>query len=314
MELIWITGAKGFIGRYLSKYLSEKGYRVYGIGHGRWAEKDCFSWGVSGWLNGDITASNLGLMLQQSGIPGFIFHLAGGSSVGPSFDHPLEDYRRTVDTTSRLLDWVRQSHLKAHVVCVSSAAVYGTSHECPIGEDEALQPYSPYGYHKAMMENLCQLYAHSFGLNMGIARLFSVYGPGLEKQLLWDLGCRLISDGSRLVLGGTGKEQRDWLHVTDAVRLLWIVAKLADAGCPVFNGGTGKGTTVRDIVRLVTDAWGSGCRPSFSGMSRPGDPKYLVADIQKIQNRGFVPKIDLIRGIYETVLYNKEKLAGAVLS
>ena len=90
------------------------------------------------------------------GPPDYIFHLAGGSSVGASIANPYEDFSRTVATTAELLEWMRLAAQNATLVSVSSAAVYGAGHTGPIREEHALLPFSPYGYHKLMMENLCQ--------------------------------------------------------------------------------------------------------------------------------------------------------------
>ena len=86
---------------------------------------------------------------------------------------------------------------------VSSAAVYGPGHEGPIGEDARLDPASPYGCHKLVMELLCRSYARSFGVSIVLLRLFSVYGEGLQKQLLWDL-CSKLARNRCGQLGGLG--------------------------------------------------------------------------------------------------------------
>ena len=106
------------------------------------------------WLNGGIHASNLQQLLRDAGPPEYIFHLAGGSSVGASIDNPYEDFTRTVATTAELLEWMRLAARTARLVSVSSAAVYGAGHTGPIREEQALLPFSPYGYHKLMMENV----------------------------------------------------------------------------------------------------------------------------------------------------------------
>jgi UDP-glucose 4-epimerase len=123
--------------------------------------------------------------------------------------HPLEDFRRSVDTSARLFEWVRVNAPHTKIVCVSSAAVYGADHSGPIPETAPLSPYSPYGCHKAMMEMLCQSYVRNYGMRITIGRLFSVYGAGLEKQLLWDLCCKLRGNPGVVTLGGTGQELRD---------------------------------------------------------------------------------------------------------
>ena len=84
MAQIWITGTRGFIGRHLASWLSRQGHTVVGIGHGPWPTAEAQAWGVQRWLNGGIHASNLQQLLRDSGSPDYIFHLAGGSSVGAS--------------------------------------------------------------------------------------------------------------------------------------------------------------------------------------------------------------------------------------
>ena len=123
MSTIWITGARGFIGRHLAAYLAQEGHIVLGLGHGAWPDDQLRKWGVSFWLNGDIETYNLRQLLSQSGCPEVIYHLAGGSAVGTSFVSPLEDFNRTVDSTARLLEWIRRDGLTTKTICISSAAV-----------------------------------------------------------------------------------------------------------------------------------------------------------------------------------------------
>jgi UDP-glucose 4-epimerase len=278
----WITGARGFIGRALARHLATDGVEVAGVGHGHWP--DAAVAGVRCWVNADIHAASLDLLLSRAGMPDAIFHLAGGSAVGPSFANPLEDFERTVHTTARLLEWVRCHAPDAPVVAVSSAAVYGAGHDGPIPESAPLTPYSPYGHHKAIMESLCRSYGANFGLRTAVVRVFSAYGEGLRKQLPWDLCRRLAGGGLALTLDGTGLERRDWIHVDDVVRTLVLAAEqLPSADCPVVNCGTGTAHTVAEFARLLVDAWGASCTIEFSGRVRPGDPQSLVADVTRLR-------------------------------
>lgn len=308
MATIWITGGKGFIGRHLARLVSREGHRVCGIGHGLWPEEEAGKWGYADWCNGEIEAANLSQLAQREGLPDVVYHLAGGSSVGLSLLHPREDFCRSVESTSRLLEWVRLTAPDARVVSASSAAVYGAGYAEPIPEHASLSPYSPYGSHKAMMESLCRLYAGNFGLRVAIVRMFSVYGAGLEKQLIWDLCGKLARSGERpVVLGGTGNELRDWVHVSDAAALLWLVRAQCDSRCPVVNGGTGVATSIRNVAGMVCAAWGGGAGVGFSGIARVGDPPSLVADCSKALEVGFRPGVMLGEGIRETVGWFKAR-------
>jgi len=305
MPCIWITGAHGFIGRNLAHYLNSAGHIVVGLGHGSWPEAQATHCGLSSWLNGEIDASNLTQLLDQFGPPHIVYHLAGGSAVGPSFKHPLEDFRRTVDTTARLFDWIYRNSQDTKVVCVSSAAVYGSGHSSNIDEEAKISPFSPYGYNKAMMEIVCQSYAVNFQLSVAIVRLFSVYGQGLKKQLIWDL-CNLLNSGrQKLILGGTGREIRDWIHISEVVRLLDIVSNSCSPACPVINGGTGLGTNIASISKVVNQVWGTDTDIAFNNQPRVGDPEFLVADIHRARSVGFNPQKKLVDGIKETINWFK---------
>lgn len=306
MATVWITGAHGFIGRYLARYMAGMGHSVCGLGHGNWTEDARSLWGVSQWLNGDIEYSNLQRMLEDHDVPDVVFHLAGGSSVGHSIQQPLENFRRSVDSTAQLLDWMSRRVPAARLVFVSSAAVYGAGHGQPICENSQLSPFSPYGHHKAMAEQLCRCYVENFGLTVSVVRFFSVYGPELRKQLIWDVCTRLMHD-SEVQLGGSGNEQRDWLYIEDAVRLLEKSWRKTDGPLSIVNGGTGRGHTVSEVMDTLGAAWGGSVTFKFSGEKRPGDPQYLVADPTAVTSLGFHPQLSLEDGIKETVAWFKNR-------
>ncbi|MBU1325369.1 MAG: SDR family oxidoreductase [Alphaproteobacteria bacterium] len=305
---VWITGARGFIGRHLAAQLAGSGRRVVGLGHGAWP--DAGRWGIARWLNGDIAPDNLGQLAHDEGRPAAVFHLAGGSSVGAAIAAPREDFKRTVEATAALCDWLRLESPESRLLAVSSAAVYGASHDGPIAEAAAGRPYSPYGYHKLMMEQVCRAYAETYGLSVVIARLFSVYGPELRKQLLWDACQRLAAGTAVLELGGSGTELRDWTDIADVVRALEMLSDLASPEAPAINVGTGRGLDVAAIADLVVTAWGEGTAVRFSGQGRPGDPQSLVADARRLQALGFRFDVSAERGVAAYVAWHRSQASG----
>src|SRR3954468_18229703 len=96
MSAVWVTGARGFIGRHLSRKLADQGATVVGLGHGAWPPSEAAHWGVSSWVNGSVTGSNLNALARAGGAPTSVFHLAGGSSVAAAIANPREDFSRTV--------------------------------------------------------------------------------------------------------------------------------------------------------------------------------------------------------------------------
>ncbi len=310
---VWITGAHGFIGHHVAQHYSQLGWQVVGIGNGAWVEHEFTACGLSGWLNGDISLANLDVLAAKYGVPDGIIHLAGGSSVGPSILAPAEDFRRTVLGTANLAEWVRLHAPKAAVVMASSAAVYGAHHAGAIQETAACVPFSPYGYHKRMAELSLESYARNFGLRMANVRLFSIYGAGLKKQLLWDSCTKLAQGNAVLSLGGHGTEQRDWLHVQDAVTLLAIALTYASADAPVVNGGTGVATSVRAIAEHLIHCWGGEQTAQFSGTARVGDPQSLVADATVSHQWGWQPQYDWKTGLAEYVAWFKDVQLKALI-
>ena len=305
---VWITGANGFIGRYLARELADAGHAVHGIGHGAIHDSDRLRLGLKSWVNGEIDAANLNALAVAHGPPSKIYHLAGGSSVGLSIAQPFEDFSRTVVSTARLLEWLRGSAPQCHVIAASSAAVYGSGHTGAIPEDVALSPMSPYGQHKLMMEQLCNSYAVSFDIRSTVVRLFSVYGPRLRKQLLWDVCCRLAQGEAGLVLGGTGGEIRDWTDVRDVVRLLAKVGELPQPETfRVMNGGSGRGTSVAEIANMLVRHWGGDISVRFSGATRAGDPFSMLADDARLRQKPFDWRIPIDQGLADYVRWFKDQ-------
>jgi UDP-glucose 4-epimerase len=272
MTLSLVTGAAGAIGGHAARQLALRGDSVIGIGHGAIPA----GLALADWINGDITADNLGVLAARHGAPDAIFHLAGGSSVGPSLAAPAEDFARTVGATVNLLEWTRQQAPQAHLVLASSAAVYGDVTPAPISDGAPRAPVSPYGAHKAMMETAAASWAGNFGLNVAVVRLFSVYGPGLRKQLVWEVLNRLARGERRLTMGGTGAETRDWLLISDAAAMLIAAAKKASPRAPLLNGCTGDALSVVDTVRALARGFGVEVDLTFDNKSRVGDPIHLV--------------------------------------
>ena len=297
MATIWITGAQGFIGKHLTRHLSQQNHQISGIGHGAYLPETTKQAHITHWINGDIEATNLQQLLEKSGQPATIYHLAGGSSVGLSLQTPAEDFRRSVVSTAALLEWIRSSTPQTKLVISSSAAIYGDTPAAIIPEEGTYTPYSPYGFHKKASELLCTSYAQNFGLNIAIVRLFSIYGPGLRKQLLWDLSCRLQKSPTTLELHGTGNEIRDWLYIQDAIEIL-VAASIAASPEPfIVNGGTGQGTCVREVATLLSQKMTPGVELKFSGQQRIGDPFSLVANTTRLQTLHYTPQYNLDSGL-----------------
>ncbi|WP_315801403.1 MULTISPECIES: NAD(P)-dependent oxidoreductase [unclassified Bradyrhizobium] len=303
MALVWITGARGFLGRHVAARFAAGGWDIAGIGLGGAADVDIATLplvkvsGKAAWIEKIIDNEAIKELLKLVGPPDVVFHAAGSGAIGASLADPYRDFRLSVDSTALLLDTLRRSAPEAVFVLPSSAAVYGSAAPGPIAEDASLAPVSPYGAHKLCAELLCRSASHSFGLKTAVIRYFSLYGPGLQKQLLWDVAGKLSQASDEITLFGTGAETRDMLYVEDAAELGFIAAQHATSQCLIVNGGTGVASSVESIASELARALGVDCRIRFNGNSRVGDPNHLQASATRSRSLGFEHRWSLRDGL-----------------
>ncbi|MGV7930866.1 MAG: NAD-dependent epimerase/dehydratase family protein [Spirochaetota bacterium] len=293
LKMCFVTGAAGFIGSYCVNELLSQGYQVAGID--MMSLPESIARAPDDFFQAAISIDSLQNASAKYGLPISIIHCAGSGSVASSFSDPYVDYHANVTSTIEVLEFVRRSNKSISVVIPSSAAVYGSVAESPLREDGQTNPVSPYGVHKRMAEDLAVHYGRFYKVSSAVIRLFSVYGPGLRKQILWD-ACVKAAKGE-YTFAGEGSEIRDFIHVSDAARLLVEAMRRAGPSCPIANGGTGIGTSISAMLELLGDNWKSPLKPLFSGGERPGDPRSYIADISMIQSWGFKPSITIENGL-----------------
>src|SRR5690349_14934637 len=274
-----VSGAHGFIGRHVARHLAARGFQVAGIGHGAWSRDQWREWGLDEWHAAEV---ELDALVTYAGEPDIIVHCAGSGSVSFSIAHPYHDFQRTAQTTIAVLEYARLYAPQARIVIPSSGAVYGATDAQPIPESISAAPVSPYGVHKHFAEELCRYYAALYALRTAIVRFFSVYGVGLRKQLLWD-ACRKLSQNDT-TFAGTGEERRDWLHVDDAVNLLYTATDHTAVECPIVNGGSGASASVAEVLSMLKNGFPAAGAIRFSGAQRKGDPVYFQADIARARS------------------------------
>lgn len=298
MPVALVTGAAGAIGRHCVGQLRERGWTVGGVGHGdpQWKDGE-----IDHWLAGPVTAENLDRVGERIGTPELIVHLASGSSVGASLTAPLDDFDRIVMTGVRMMDWVWKNAPQARLSLASSAAVYGNAYLGPIDEAASPAPLSPYGHHKLMMEQNARFWGRSFGIRSAIVRLFSVYGPGLRKQLVYDLCSKLADAPEEIVLGGTGTETRDWLWIGDAARMMIEAGALASTEAPVLNACTGHAAPVDEVAGRLAALWGGRTSIRYNGNVRPGDPVHMNGATGLLAEAGISAEVMLDEGLERTV-------------
>jgi UDP-glucose 4-epimerase len=284
---VWIVGAKGFLGRHVARRFNADGHRVIGIGRSEWDADQRHLWGVGEWSGVGIEAATLNSLSDQYGRPDLVVHAAGSPSIARSLDDPFADFFDTTASVAQILAFLCRRAPDAPLVLSSSAAVYGTHGPSPIPETSPLLPVSPYGSHKRYAEELCLLAAQRYGLRYAIIRFFSLYGPELRKQILWDLGRRVIGNPPVIELFGTGEETRDYVFIEDAVELISVCSAAASRESLIVNGGTGSATRIRDLASAVVRVLGRRTDVQFSGATRSGDPEHYCADTSRADALGF---------------------------
>jgi len=301
MKSVLITGAYGFLGRNVAKEYKKQGYYVAGVGHGKWDSDEYTQWGIDDWYETTITFEALLNIKHKFDI---IVHCGGSGSVGFSWENPYEDFQRSVQSTLSILEYIRLQNVKCKFIYPSSPAVQGNLGHVQIEESMVSIPVSPYGFHKKIAEEICLSYHNNFKIEIGIIRYFSIYGDGLQKQLLWD-ACKRIENSDDAIFFGTGNETRDWIHVSDAATLMFIFSDQL-TGFQVVNGGTGEGVTISRVLDQIREYFNMSKEINFNGIVKEGDPIHFWADITKALALGWVPKIKLEEGLQSYVNYFKE--------
>jgi UDP-glucose 4-epimerase len=295
--LVMIAGGGGFLGSAVARAMVSRGWRVVTLGlGGPTGPVDRMVEHHEGLLTRDLFAAATGM----HGRPDILVHAAGGASVGRSWEDPRGDFDLSVASTVEILDFIRNDSKQTHLVFVSSAAVYGNCGDAPLVETDPCEPVSPYGVHKHVCEQLAIGESRMNALGLSIIRFFSIYGDGLRKQILWDILRRAGGNpDAPLELWGTGDETRDFLHVDDAAELIARAAETRTRdSIRLFNGGSGISVTVREIATELIAAAGSDTAFRFNGNVREGDPKHLIANVDRATTElGFNAGISLKEGL-----------------
>jgi UDP-glucose 4-epimerase len=286
-----VTGASGLIGSSLVEHLVSGGADIIAIDKAplhvagaRAVELDlCGGQGISEWLTPDT----------------IVYHLAASANVGASVKDPRHDFNNNLCVLFEILESARATG--ARVVFPSTASVYDPGAPLPLDERSPKLPSSPYGAAKLAGEAYCIAYNRTYGLDVRIARMFSVYGPRMTRLAIHDIIRKLQRNERQIEILGDGAQIRDYLHVRDAARGLSIIATQGSSG-EDYNLASGLPVTLIDITRRIARLMG--CRDVAihpTGKSFAGDTPRWYASIAKIREIGFEQSIPLDSGLEETI-------------
>ncbi len=310
-----VTGGAGFIGSHLVEELLSQGREVVvldDLSTGKienLPESDNLTF-----IEGSITDRELLVNLFDSYRFDTVFHLAAIASVFKSVEEPVETHRVNFDGTLYLLEEAKRAGVNKFVFA-SSAAVYGDLPELPKREDMPVKPLTPYGVDKYASERYVVNSFSLYGLKATALRFFNVYGERQDPSspysgvisIFINRTIRYLN-GEKISIDiyGDGKQTRDFIYVKDVVNAILIAENDERTNREVFNVGTGKETSLLQIIETLKEIAGS-VPPVRFLPPREGDIKHSVADIRKLKQLGFSPSYTLKEGLERTFNWEKAK-------
>jgi UDP-glucose 4-epimerase len=286
-----VTGANGFIGRNLVAHLVAGGWTVLAVD-----KVPCEGLAAESVILDVRTPGGLAPLLDRDTV---LFHLAACADIRFSLKHPRDDFDNNVRGLFETLEAARQR--SSRVLFNSTASVFNADNPLPWVETGLARPMSPYAAGKLAGEAYCYAYHRCYGVDVRIARLFNAYGVGMTRFAIYDLIRKVQADPKRIEILGDGNQVRDFLYVEDAVRGLETIAVRGKPG-EDYNLASGVPVRLLDLARTVATLMGHpGTILAPTGRSFPGDTPRWYADISKIRELGFEPRISLEEGVRRTI-------------
>lgn len=277
---VLVAGCTGFLGRALVPRLECDGWSVVGASR---------SAGV-----------DLSVREQVDALGGcdVIANVAGRTSVPASYDDPQGFARDNVVVTRNLLALARRSGAR---VVHAGSYVYGTPRVLPIDEAHPLAAHNPYAASKLRAEQACAEACRDLGVPVTVLRIFNVYGPGQRSGFVVPAILDGIRAGTIEIADATPR--RDFVHLDDVVdALARAIARPLHGGCEAINVGSGRSTSVAELIEIALRASARDVRVRVENTQRPDEIADVVADVRKASTMlGWRPRIDLESGIARLV-------------
>ena len=294
-----ITGITGQDGSYLTELLLDQGYVV----HGMVRRTSSLDRSRLRHLYTNPKIYNQRLFLHYADLddpttmrrslvkvaPDEIYHLAGQSHVGLSFEIPESTCEMTAMGTLRLLEMVRDLPNPPRFFHASSSEIFGQPEKTPQDESTPMAPATPYGCAKAFATQIVAVYRRAYGLFCCNGILYNHESPRRGENFVTQkicLAAAAIKEGRQQELSlGSLDAKRDWGHARDYVRGMWLTMQHSKADDFIF--ATGELHTVQEVVETAFNAVGLDWQkyvkqdPRFL---RPEEPFRLVGNPAKAQS------------------------------
>jgi UDP-glucose 4-epimerase len=288
---VLVTGAAGFVGAHLCRRLGDAGAEVFAVSRSARAVATDTPW--QQWLHADITVASQCERVVREAAPDVVFHLA--SVVRGSRDRSL--VRPTFE-----------ANLASTVYLLDALAEYGVGRFVQLGSLEEpdspeATPCSPYAAAKAAASGYARMFAELYGLGAVVARVFMVYGPGLQDadKLVPHVITRLLE--RQPVQLASGRRQVDWVYVEDVAEGLVLLGANADrlAG-RTLDIGSGELSSTGDVVRRLYALLAPGEEPPFGTLpDRAAEVERAAGADETERLLGWRARVGLDGGLTRTV-------------
>ena len=297
LNKVVVTGAAGFIGSALVSHLASQNVPVTAVGRTVPALDLHESQESVRWVEADVRDPGVLDDLLDEGTT--LFHFAGHTSVAGSVKDPLLDFDCNVQAFLEVLESVR--HSGAQLLFPSSPAVFASGQPLPLKETANKKPTSPYGAAKLACEGYAQCYHACYAVDVRIARIFNVYGPGMTRFAIHDFWYKVRQDPLKMEILGDGEQIRDYLYIDDAVEALIAITEHGEPGQD-YNVASGVPVNTVGLARQIATLMGSpDIKITTLGRSFPGDIPRWYADVSKL--RKLIPRkpLGLQTGLIRTI-------------
>jgi UDP-glucose 4-epimerase len=318
MPTVIVTGGAGFIGSHVTERFLGEGWAVHIIDNLVSGKRENIAAGATFHELDIRDAASAALIASVK--PDVLVHLAAQMDVRKSVDDPMYDASVNVVGSLNLGEAVRKQSPRTRIVFASTGgALYGDNTTPPNFEDFKKDPESPYAITKLTFEYYLAYYGRVHELDAVAMRFGNVYGPRQDphgEAGVVAIFCGRILEGRPLTIFGDGSQTRDYVYVGDVAEALWFAATkplppigLLDARG--FNVGTGIGTSVVELARILNEAAGSSVPIEFAP-KRPGEAQDSFVDISKAERLlGWRPRVTLAQGLANSFRWAAERYAAA---
>ncbi len=314
MRRVLVTGGAGFIGSHTVQALLSHGKAVTVLDDLSTGNEQNLSHlqGDLEFIKGSVCSEN-DLQRALANVSSVI-HLAAVISVVHSVQDPVHCDEVNVHGTVKLLDMARRLGVR-RLVLASSAAVYGEDPIQPKVETAPIQALSGYAASKACDEIYLKMFLHLYQLETVALRYFNVFGPRQSPNSQYAAVIPKFIDtmlrNNAPVIFGDGEQTRDFCFVENVVDANLRALQSPAAVGQSINIGTGKSTSLNQLVQMLNRILGSQFQPTYDAPV-PGDIRHSLADITLARDAlSYTPRVDVHQGLEQTIAYLRSTLKNA---